>query len=321
MVNGRTSAWQARAHDGEPSASLRTGCVWSQPPGTSSVGLSPCRLTGSSSGNQKQDQEGSKLQPDAIQSNPLRPAQGAWAKPIKPHGLTGQHAPPGNVQTRPGRQGGCGHVVRATQQAQQLHRSKETPAGCNLVGYPEIKQQLAVPRGRGRGSSSPGRSAASSPDPSPGCRSSKVNGVTCSSESAGRHSNSTENLAQQMQTTYIAHDPQRRDAASQQAHYTQEPQHAASLHQQAGIADMVGEYDPERPDPSHAMIRVAARKWNSEKLEYGCKLLQRGVGVKIAAREAGVLVGDLKAHWEAHYVDAESDDYEHSSSDGSPVPR
>ena len=37
--------------------------------------------------------------------------------------------------------------------------------------------------------------------------------------------------------------------------------------------------------------------------------------------QAGVIMGDLQAHWGTYYVDAESNGYEDSDSDGSPVPR
>jgi len=58
-----------------------------------------------------------------------------------------------------------------------------------------------------------------------------------------------------------------------------------TLHQQHGIAQLVGEYNPSKPDPSQAMIQVATRPWDSDNLEYGCKLLMRGVGLRTAARE------------------------------------
>jgi len=37
--------------------------------------------------------------------------------------------------------------------------------------------------------------------------------------------------------------------------------------------------------------------------------------------QAGVMVGNLQAHWATYYVEAESNECEDSDSDGSPVPR
>lgn len=61
--------------------------------------------------------------------------------------------------------------------------------------------------------------------------------------------------------------------------------HCRALHQQEGIAEMVGQYNPDKVDPSAAMMNLAVRGWDSKKLDYGCKLLQEGYGQKAAARE------------------------------------
>jgi hypothetical protein len=57
--------------------------------------------------------------------------------------------------------------------------------------------------------------------------------------------------------------------------------HAAS----ADVAEMVGEYNPHERDPSASMLRIAGRGWNEENLERGCEMLNRGIGLKTAAKD------------------------------------
>ena len=82
------------------------------------------------------------------------------------------------------------------------------------------------------------------------------------------------------------------------------------LHNQKHVQELglLREYDPEERDPSHTQLRIAMRQvWCEEKLEKGCEMLNRGIGQKTAAREAGVLLADLKKYWEENYAHSESD--------------
>lgn len=121
------------------------------------------------------------------------------------------------------------------------------------------------------------------------------------------------------------------------------------LHEQGGIVtDMVGEYNPNKRDPSATMMRIATLDWETEKLDEGCRMLDEGIGLKQAARrvrsvhclllrprpsalivdmcarspltaraacierrscaQAGVLAGDLKEYWQTHGAEARDDD-------------
>lgn len=51
------------------------------------------------------------------------------------------------------------------------------------------------------------------------------------------------------------------------------------------MPEVVGQYNPDVSDPSSAMMNLAVRGWDSDKLDRGCEMLQRGIGAKIAARE------------------------------------
>ena len=57
------------------------------------------------------------------------------------------------------------------------------------------------------------------------------------------------------------------------------------LHQQSGLDEVFGEYNPEERDPSASMLRIEGRRWDEAKLERGCQMMSEGIGLKVAARD------------------------------------
>lgn len=118
-----------------------------------------------------------------------------------------------------------------------------------------------------------------------------------------------DDISDRMQAAAITDDPGCIHPSLQASQCTQEPHHLAcaspliglfivdrvasfamfwacrSLHEHEQVADMVGHYNPNVADPSRAMMNVAVREWDSDKLDHGCQLLQSGMGLKVAARE------------------------------------
>lgn len=77
------------------------------------------------------------------------------------------------------------------------------------------------------------------------------------------------------------------------------------------------EFEEGRRDTSATKMHIAKRaEYNEEKLEEGCRLIEKErLGLKAAARRVGVVKGNLQKYWNVRYKHYDSQDDEDSESD------
>lgn len=166
------------AHGGEPTSSLQHWSAWSQarpatsifrpPPVLSSMEEPALHHAPGKQVPQKQDVQHRKPHVGTIQRTSVLPNQSAWAsKSMVPAQSKQQCVPPADAEGRLGRQVAHGQGSLALDEAEPGQIPNQILPDNDLNDYPEIRQQLAVPRGRGRGSKSPVRNGIRSADPSP----------------------------------------------------------------------------------------------------------------------------------------------------------
>jgi hypothetical protein len=64
------------------------------------------------------------------------------------------------------------------------------------------------------------------------------------------------------------------------------------IHSQGGtVTQMIGAYNPNERDPSHSMLRIATREWDTDRLEEGCRLVEQGMSERLAARQVCLCLG------------------------------